>query len=358
MSVQITIVIPTYNEKDNVKVLVEKLSSTLAGCSWEAIFVDDDSPDGTAEVVRDIARKDARVRCLQRIGRKGLSSACIEGMLSCSSDYMAVMDADMQHDEAILPKMLETLKGNSDLDIVIGSRYVEGGGVGQWPAIRKLISSIATKIGQAVLRADLKDPMSGFFMLRQSFFRQTVRKLNGKGFKILFDLFASSSRKVNFQEVPYDFRQRNAGESKLDFRVTFDYGIMVLDKIIGRYISIRFLLFFINSILVLLLHCFLLMLAAIFLRQTFVFTQLLVSLVVLMVFFMFNKTRSVKNDGVYKFAWEAVSFSSFGCIGVVINVSIAYCLFDFGLTGMLSGLIGGSIGALWNYIAIKQVFRK
>jgi len=271
---------------------------------------------------------------------------------------MAVMDADMQHDEAILPKMLETLKGNSDLNIVIGSRYVEGGGVGQWPAIRKLISSIATKIGQAVLRADLKDPMSGFFMLRQSFFRQTVRKLNGKGFKILFDLFASSSRKVNFQEVPYDFRQRNAGESKLDFRVTFDYGIMVLDKIIGRYISIRFLLFFINSILVLLLHCFLLMLAAIFLRQTFVFTQLLVSLVVLMVFFMFNKTRSVKNDGVYKFAWEAVSFSSFGCIGVVINVSIAYCLFDFGLTGMLSGLIGGSIGALWNYIAIKQVFRK
>ncbi|MBU0468235.1 MAG: glycosyltransferase family 2 protein [Candidatus Omnitrophica bacterium] len=358
MSVELTVVIPTYNEKDNVKALTEKLASTLEGVSWEAIFVDDDSSDGTADIIRDIASKDVRVRCLQRIGRKGLSSACIEGMLSCSSDYMAVMDADMQHDERILPKMLEALKENSELDIVVGSRYVEGGGVGQWSAIRKMISCFATKIGQAVIRADLKDPMSGFFMLRQSFFQEIVRDLNGKGFKILFDLFASSSKKVKFKEMPYDFRQRNAGESKLDLRVSVDYGIMVLDKIIGKFVSIRFLLFFINAFLVLLLHYFMLMFAAIILRQSFVFTQLLVSLIVLMVFFMFNKTRSVKKDGVLKFVWEALSFSSFGCIGVVINVSIAYCLYDFGLTGMLSGLIGGSIGSLWNYIAIKQVFRK
>lgn len=358
MSVDLTVVIPTYNEKENIQVLTEKLISVLEGISWEAIFVDDDSSDGTADIIREIAKQDPRVRCIERIGRRGLSSACIEGMLSCTSEYMAVMDADMQHDEAILPKMLEALKGNSELDIVVGSRYVEGGGVGQWSAIRKMISTFATKIGKAVIRADLQDPMSGFFMLRQDFFQMAVRNLNGKGFKILFDLFASSPRKVNFIEVPYEFRGRYSGESKLDFRVSIDYGIMVLDKIVGKYVSIRFLLFFVNAILVLLLHSFLLMFAAILLRQSFVFTQILVSLIILMVFFMVKKTKSVKRSGFSSFLWEAISFSSFGCIGVVLNVSIAYCLFDFGLTGMLSGLIGGGIGALWNYIAIKQVFRK
>jgi len=118
------------------------------------------------------------------------------------------------------------------------------------------------------------------------------------------------------------------------------------------------LLFFVNAILVLLLHALLLMSVAILLRQSFVFTQILVSLIILMVFFMVKKTKSVKREGFLKFAWEAISFSTFACIGVVVNVSVAYCLFDFGLTGMLSGLIGGAIGALWNYIAIKQVFRQ
>ena len=233
MNREVSIIIPTFNEKDNIKPLFEKLCAALEGVSWEAVFVDDDSKDGTANVVREIAAKDNRVRCLHRIDRKGLSSACIEGMQSCSSQYMAVMDADMQHDETILTGMLRVLE-NENIDIVVGSRYVAGGGLGKWSKHREIISRVATKIGQAVIRADLKDPMSGFFMLKRKFFENTVNRLSGRGFKILLDLFASSPQKVKFKELPYEFKERQAGESKLDFWVTFEYGIMIFDKIFRK----------------------------------------------------------------------------------------------------------------------------
>ena len=210
----LSVVVPTFNERHNIGELVRLLDAALEGIAWEVIFVDDDSRDGTAEEARTIARTNSRVRCIQRIGRRGLSSACVEGMLASSAPFLAVMDADLQHDETILPAMLARLQ-RDDLDIVIGSRYVDGGGIGEWENRRAVMSRFATRLSRMVSRADLKDPMSGYFVIRREAFMGAVRDLSSIGFKILLDLFASSPRPLAFREMPYRFRPRKAGESKL-----------------------------------------------------------------------------------------------------------------------------------------------
>ena len=168
--------------------------------------------------MRQLGRRDRRVRCLQRLGRHGLSSACIEGMLSSAAPYLAVIDGDLQHDETLLPQMLQTLR-RGDSDLIIGSRYVAGGGLGSWDHTRASISRLATRLSKLVLHADMTDPMSGFFMIRREAFHDVVRQLSGLGFKILVDIFASSPQPLRFQELPYQFRNRQAGESKLDQQV-------------------------------------------------------------------------------------------------------------------------------------------
>jgi dolichol-phosphate mannosyltransferase len=207
-NVELTIVVPTFIERENVPRLVKRLAACLEHVAWEVIFVDDDSPDGTAGLVREIGLSDGHVRCLHRLGRRGLASACIEGMLASSAPYLAVMDADLQHDEALLLRMLAVLR-DGETDVVVGSRYTAGGGVGEWNRRRAVISRLATRLSRVVLRAELTDPMSGFFMIRREAFEETVRGLSGIGFKILLDLFASAPRPLRYRELPYEFRSRS-----------------------------------------------------------------------------------------------------------------------------------------------------
>jgi len=247
MSVELSIIIPTYNERENIKPLIDAVGSALSGIDWEIVFVDDDSQDKTADLIKEISKDNNKIRCIQRIGRKGLSSACIEGVLSTSSPYIAVMDADLQHDESILIDMLSSLK-TEEIDIAIGSRYTEGGSIGKFRKKRFIISSVATFIGHMIIQNELKDPMSGFFIVKREFFNKTVHNLSGKGFKILLDLFASSNDEVRFKEIPYRFRERNAGESKLDTLAFMEYALLIADKTIGRIIPVGFVLFVIAGI--------------------------------------------------------------------------------------------------------------
>ena len=179
---ELTVVVPTLNERDNIGTLVDLLDTALDTVSWEVIFVDDDSADGTAERVRELGRRDRRVRCLQRLGRRGLATACIEGALAASAPYIAVMDADMQHDEKLLPQMLAILKGEP-VDLVVGSRYVAGGGIGGLDAARANISAFATRLSRIISKAEIADPMSGFFMLRRGALEGALRRLSGQGFE-------------------------------------------------------------------------------------------------------------------------------------------------------------------------------
>jgi len=239
---ELTVIAPSFNEADNVEPLIEKLSAALEGIHWEVIFVDDDSPDGTADRVREQARLDARVRCVQRLGRRGLTSACAEAVLASSAPYIAIIDADLQHDETLLPKMLAVLR-NEDAEIVIGSRYTERKVSDGFSRARQTMSFVATRLAQAILRAKLTDPVSGFFMARREVFEGAIRNLSGIGNKILVDIFASSNHRLKFRELPYQFRARLHGESKLDTLTVWEYLVLLADKVFGRFIPVRLILF-------------------------------------------------------------------------------------------------------------------
>ncbi len=161
-SPELTIVVPTFKEHANVEELVRRVGVALPSVEWEMVFVDDDSPDGTADLVFEISHRDPRVRGIRRIGRRGLASACIEGICSSNAPYVAVMDADLQHDEGILPRMLATLKSGGH-DLVIGSRYVQGGSTGTMPGLRAKMSRLATWIGGRWFGVGTTDPHERLF---------------------------------------------------------------------------------------------------------------------------------------------------------------------------------------------------
>lgn len=240
---ELTVVVPTYNERANVLALIRLLRDALAGVAWQVLFVDDDSPDGTAGLVKKLAEVDPQVLCIRRVGRRGLAGAVIEGALASSTPYVAVVDGDLQHDERLLPAMLERLRAG-DTDLVIASRYVEGGAEsGGFTRTRALGSRMANWLGGRILRADVTDPVSGFFMVRREVIEAAAPRLTPSGFKVLFDLIASTPEPLRIAELPYAFRERREGASKLDNRVVFDYLSLVVAKATNDLISPRFLMF-------------------------------------------------------------------------------------------------------------------
>jgi len=220
--VVLSVVIPTFNERQNIREIVSRLDRTLAGIAWEAIFVDDNSPDGTAVEVKNVAADDRRIRCLKRLGRRGLAGACIEGMLASSAPYVAVMDADLQHDERILPDMLAALSTDK-ADLVVGSRYVSGGSADGLAPSRAKISRTATGLARKMLGVDISDPMSGFFMLRRDKLDNIADQLSTIGFKILLDILMTDQEHLRVIEIPYEFRERAFGESKFDAQVGLEF---------------------------------------------------------------------------------------------------------------------------------------
>src|SRR6202158_380159 len=239
---QLSVIVPTFNERDNVTTLLRRLETALTGVAWEVIVVDDNSPDGTWDVVRNLARSDPRVRRIRRINRRGLSGACIEGILASSAPCAAVIDADLQHDETQLPVMLAPLQ-RGEADLVVGSRYVEGGSADSFNKQRAGASALATEVAKRVLRVKIADPMSGFFMIRRDRFEQLAPQLSTQGFKILLDIVATARGDLRVMEVPSAFGSRLHGESKLDSMVALDFLGLVLAKLTRDVVSLRFLLF-------------------------------------------------------------------------------------------------------------------
>jgi len=229
MKSELSVIIPTLNERNNIAPLVEGLRSVLKDIVWDAIFVDDHSTDGTAVTIEDLCREDERIHLLKRSGCRGLSSACIEGMKQSSAPYIAVIDADLQHDENLLTDMLNVLK-SENLDIVIGSRYVHNAIIEPWSRTRLIMSQMATVVARGTLRLDIKDPLSGYFMVTREFFGNTLSALCGRGQKILLDLCLSSPSPVRFRELPYRFKKRASGKSKLNLRVIWENICLVIDK--------------------------------------------------------------------------------------------------------------------------------
>lgn len=349
----LAIVIPTFNEKANVPVLVAKLDQALVGINWEAIFVDDDSPDGTADAVRELARIDRRVRVIQRIGRRGLATACIEGMCATAAPAVAVIDGDLQHDETILPQMLAALRRDPTLDIVVGSRFVAGGGTGEWDRDRVAKSAFATKLSQRVLNVGLSDPMSGFFMIRTAVLRSVAPKLAGIGFKILLDIMAAGDRPLRFAELPYVFRTRSVGESKLDHVVALEYLIALYDRKFGKVVPVRFAMFSAIGVIGVGIHMGVLSLLYLGLGAAFLAGQIVATVAAMTFNYLLNNALTYRDRRLR--GWRQmldgwVSFCLVCSVGAVANVGVAAFLYDFqhGAWAM-PALAGVLVGAVWNY---------
>jgi dolichol-phosphate mannosyltransferase len=348
----VSIIVPTFNEVENVALLVKKIESVLAGEAWEIVFVDDDSTDDTETELHKLCRKYPNIRMIRRIGRRGLSSAVIEGILSTSAPYVAVMDADLQHDERLLPSMLDSLCSD-EADLVVGSRYLEGGSMGDWEQSRIRMSRIATYLSKFIVSVECTDTMSGFFMIRRSTFDESVHGLSGQGFKILLDVLASSPKAPRVKELPYTFGIRQHGDSKLDALVTLEYANLILDKLFGRWVPPRFIIFsaigglgvFVHLSALTLLH---------YAGAPFVYGQSFATFVAMTFNFFMNNFLTYRDrriKGTWPIFKGLLSFYAVCSLGAVANVGIANVLFERDYAWWLSGIAGIAVGVVWNFAA-------
>ena len=336
---QLALIIPTYNECSNIDRLLELTQQALPdSINWELIVVDDNSSDGTADYLETLHRQYTNIRCLKRIGRRGLSSACLEGILATNAPIVAVMDADMQHDECLLPLMYQQLAEHSELDMVVGSRYMENASTGTLTENRVILSKLSNWIGNKLIKTKLSDPMSGFFMLRRGIVLKQYSKLSRLGFKLLLDIYTSYPT-INCIELPYIMRSRFDGESKLDILVSWEYIQLLLDKTLGKWIPLGFISFVMVGFSGLIVHLVLLYSLLFFSGFVFSEAQLIATLVAIANNFYWNNFftyRAQRLEG-RKF-WQGMLTFYLACtIGVAINVNIASMLKESGLIWWLSG---------------------
>jgi len=356
---QLCIVVPTFNERDNAPVLFEKLDAALQGIPFEVIFVDDNSPDRTWEVVRLLAQRDTRVRCVRRIGRRGLSGACIEGILASSAPFVAVMDADLQHDETRLPTMLALLQ-SGEAELVVGSRYVGGGSADSFSSTRAGGSKFATVLAKQLLHIEIADPMSGFFMVRRDRFETIAPSLSEQGFKILLDLIASAKGRLRTVEVPFTFGTRLHGESKLDSLVVMDFLGLVLAKLTRDTVSLRFLMFAFVGGIGLLVHLATLYLA-LALNASFAVAQGIAAFTAMTGNFLLNNRLTYRDQRLRgaKLIRGLIAFYIVCSVGLLANVGVAFSVYDQNAVWWLAGIAGALMGVVWNYgISSLLVWRK
>ncbi len=348
---ELAVIVPTFNERDNVLELAARLARALEGIAFEVVVVDDDSPDGTAELVRELSLHDPRFRCLHRIGRRGLASACIEGILATAAPFVAVIDADLQHDERLLSRMLEVLRSGR-ADVVIASRYLEGTEVPGWAEERRLASRLATRLVVTIPRLrGLSDPLSGFFMLTREAFEGSVRRLSAVGFKLLLDILLSAPHPLRVVELPYRFRERLLGRSKLDMRVVVEFLTLLLDKLLGAWLPARFLVFAAVGGFGVIVHLAVLAVVHRALAVDFLAAQVLATLVAMTFNFALNNELTYSDRRLRGVDWLAgwASFSIACSLGAFANVGVAAFLFGHEASWLLAAIGGILVGAVWNY---------
>jgi len=347
---ELSVIVPTYNERANIAILIDLLRKALVGIDWEVIVVDDESADGTAGLVRDIGMRDFRVRCVRRIGRRGLSGACLEGMLASQAPFVAVMDADLQHDESLLPQMLDRLR-SGDAELAVASRYVGEGSAGSFSPFRSKVSRAATSLAQRLLNVELSDPMSGFFMLRRSIVDDIAPRLSNQGFKILLDIVATSGRALRIVELPFTFRKRLHGESKLDARTALDFLALLVAKTTKDKVSFRFLMYCLVGLTGVGCHMTVFFVATKLAGLSFLAAQIVATAIAIVWNFWLNNALTYSDlrlrDG--RFLIGLAKFELICAVGAISNVGVATLAYGVTSAPWIAGLCGAVVGAVWNY---------
>jgi dolichol-phosphate mannosyltransferase len=354
--IQLSVVIPTFNERDNVKEIVARLDRSLGDIAWEAIFVDDCSGDGTADVVRDIASMDSRVRLVLRHNRRGLSSAVVEGALASAGDIVAVMDGDLQHDESVLPELYATV-ARGDADIASASRFLEPGGAdGLSSKARHQISNTGIRLANTLFGLSLTDPLTGFFAIRRDVVLDALPELSEIGFKILLDLIAAAKPRPKVVEIPFKFRERVHGESKLDNRVMYDFFLFFAEKKIAPFIPLpaRFLSFALINWFGVLIHLAVLSLVMASFGGGFPNAALAATLVAMAFNYWANNALTYRDRRLKggRFYLGFLVFAGLSSVGVIANVGVASMLasqYD-SLYYLIPAVLGALLTVVWNYV--------
>jgi dolichol-phosphate mannosyltransferase len=349
---ELALIIPTLNEAGNIEPLTRKLLGALEGVAFEIIFVDDNSRDATRDIIKNLAAADPRIRLIHRVQRRGLASACVEGMLASFSPLCAVMDADLQHDENLLPQMLASLR-DTDHDMVVGSRFLGKEGVQEasLSKSRQTISDLGNRLAALVTKVKLTDPLSGFFMIRRSALEPALPQLSAKGFKILVDILASSPRPLRVVELPFEFRQRHAGASKLDPMVMGEYLFLLADKSLGRFVPVRFAMFVLVGLIGVFIHFAMLAFCHHGLGFSFEASQIAALLTAMTTNYIGNNWLTYRDRRLKgrQFWLGLFSFYLACSLGAIINYQIAEHLHQSQMAWQFAGLVGAVIGAVWNY---------
>ena len=349
---ELAVIIPTLNEEANIPALIDRLRIVLTGITWEAIFVDDGSSDGTIRLLTEIASGDPRIHLIRRLGRRGLSSAVVEGMLASAAPVLAVIDADLQHDERLLPELFAAVRSGA-AELAVGTRYAESGSTGDWQAGRARISRWATSLATRMLRTAMSDPMSGFFAISRAAFLASLPRLSGVGYKLLLDLVASAPQPLRVVEKPYRFRRRTAGESKLDSAIALQFGTLLLDKLVGRYVPLRFLMFMAVGGFGVLVHLAMLGMAVDLLQTSFRVAQTLAVATAMTVNFCLNNRFTYRDRRLHglAFARGLLSFYLVCSIGAVANIGVGTLIYSSDHRWWLAGVAGAALSSVWNYAA-------
>jgi dolichol-phosphate mannosyltransferase len=350
---ELSVVIPAYGERDNVLPMLSALERALPQCDWEAIFVVDDAFDGTEDLVRERAQRDPRVRCLHRIGRRGLASACIEGMLASSAPYLAVIDADLQHDETLVPQLLETAK-REDADVVVASRYMEGGSTGDLAADRVRISRLASALSQLVCKG-LTDPMSGFFLVRRSFLERVVRRGTGAASRSCSTWWRRRAARCGL--LAAHCSAAPTGESKLGARVIAEFFMLILYHLTGRLLPARFFLFAAVGVTGVAVHLAVLTAAFHATGGNFLTSQALATWAAMTSNFFLNNAFTYADQRLRGAAvWRGLLSFYIACgLGALINLAVAEWLYLQSVAYWIAGVAGALIAAMWNFFTTASV---
>lgn len=353
-------VVPVLNERANVAAVARQVGDALAGLDWELIFVDDDSADGTADAVRELAAADRRIRLVLRVADPGLSNSCIQGMLSSCADVLCVMDGDGQHDPANIPRMLDMLE-REPADLVSACRDLRSDDVTRTlGGARGLMSRLGNLLVRLAIGRPARDALSGFFVIRREAFLGVVRRLSNSGFKLLFDMLASD-RALRHAELPFEFRARLHGQSKLDARVLWQFALLLAEKLSGGWLPARLLSFLAVGSAGLVVHMAVLY-GSLGMDMSFQHAQASAALVAITFNFVLNNqlTFADRRFRGWRLLPGWLAYLTVCSVGLAANVSVATWVHDeLRLRAFFAALAGIAMDVMWKFvISDKVVWRR
>ena len=350
---QVSVVVPTYNEAANVRMIYEGLAQALAGCAWELVVVDDDSPDCTADAVRALGRQHDNVRCIQRVQERGLCSAVHWGVQAAHGDVIVVMDGDLQHEPALIPKMLEALQ--SGHDIVSGSRFMQGDAPGL-SGLRRRLSDWGNRLTNRFLGTTLSDPLSGFFATSRRLFLESIPEMQADGFKVFFDL-VYHNRKVTIHELPFEFQRRRHGESKLQLYVLWLLACDIVSKLSRGMLPPRLVSFVGVGLIGSIFH-FSVLYASMGMGAVFWVAQTIATVVAMVFNFTINNVLTYSDDRLRgpAFYKGLLLYSLIASVGIVANVSTAQITY-LRLHGhtFIAATTGLVIDVIWRFVVSNRL---